>query len=105
MESKRIRTTDDFINELTDGSIIAVQTGADTAVSVVVMSHARDINNKVIRCIGKDRKGVYYEVPRASIIWHKVNRRYPAWIYRKIKNGENIGGESYAKKSENMEQP
>jgi hypothetical protein len=88
------KTTDDFINELSDGSIIAVQTAYNKAVSVVVISHERDSNNKVISCRCKGRDGTIYDVPRASIIWHKVNKRYPAWVYEKIKNGE---GERYAK--------
>lgn len=88
------KTTDDFINELSDGSIIAVQTAYNKAVSVVVISHERDSNNKVTSCKCKGRDGTIYDVPRASIIWHKVNKRYPAWVYEKIKNGE---GERYAK--------
>ena len=88
------KTTDDFINELSDGSIIAVQIAYNKAVSVVVISHERDANNKVTSCRCKGRDGTIYDVPRASIIWHKVNKRYPAWVYEKIKNGE---GERYAK--------
>ena len=95
------KTTDDFINELSDGSIIAVQTAYNKAVSVVVISHERDSNNKVISCRCKGRDGTIYDVPRASIIWHKVNKRYPAWVYEKIKNGE---GERYAKvRTDNVE--
>lgn len=95
------KTTDDFINELSDGSIIAVQTAYNKAVSVVVISHERDANNKVTSCKCKGRDGTIYDVPRASIIWHKVNKRYPAWVYEKIKNGE---GERYAKvRTDNME--
>jgi hypothetical protein len=95
------KTTDDFINELSDGSIIAVQIAYNKAVSVVVISHERDANNKVISCKCKGRDGTIYDVPRASIIWHKVNKRYPAWVYEKIKNGE---GERYAKvRTDNME--
>lgn len=88
------KTTDDFINQLTDGSIIAVQTAYNKAVSVIVISHERDSNNKVISCKAKGRDGTIYDVPRKSIIWHKINKRYPSWIYEKIKNGE---GEYYAK--------
>lgn len=95
------KTTDDFINELSDGSIIAVQTAYNKAVSVVVISHERDGNNKVTSCKCKGRDGTIYDVPRASIIWHKVNKRYPAWVYEKIKNGE---GERYAKvRTDNVE--
>ena len=88
------KTTDDFINQLSDGSIIAVQTAYNKAISVVVMSHKRDAENRVISCVAKSRDGTIYDVPRKSIIWHKVNKKYPAWVYEKIKNGE---GECYAK--------
>lgn len=88
------KTTVDFINQLTDGSIIAVQTAYNKAVSVIVISHERDSNNKVISCKAKGRNGTIYDVPQKAIIWHKINKRYPAWVYEKIKNGE---GEYYAK--------
>ena len=88
------KSTDDFINQLSDGSIIAVQTAYNKAVSVVVLSHERDVNGKVTSCRAKGKDGTIYEVPRKSIIWNKIGKRYPAWIYEKIKNGE---GEIYAR--------
>ena len=88
------KTTDDFINLLDNGSIIAVQTAYNKAVSVVVTSHERDANGKVVSCKAKGRDGTVYDVPRKAIIWHKINKRYPAWVYEKIKNGE---GDIYAK--------
>lgn len=95
------KTTDDFINELDNGSIIAVQTAYDKAVSVTVISHVRNDKGKIVSCQCKGRDGTIYNVPRNAILWHKVNKRYPAWVYEKIKRGE---GERYAKveKSDNM---
>jgi len=88
------KTTADFINQLDNGSIIAVQTAYNKAVSVIVISHERDIEGNVVRCKAKGRDGTIYDVPRKAIIWHKINKRYPAWVYEKIKNGE---GDIYAK--------
>lgn len=88
------KTTADFINLIDNGSIIAVQTAYNKAASVVVISHERDVEGNVIRCKAKGRDGTVYDVPRKAIIWHKINKRYPAWVYEKIKNGE---GDIYAK--------
>ena len=88
------KTTADFINQLDNGSIIAVQTAYNKAVSVIVISHERDYEGNVVRCKAQGRDGTVYDVPRKAIIWHKINKRYPAWVYEKIKNGE---GDIYAK--------